>query len=131
MSFPKRAGNSAKNVALALIDDCHIVAEPYFSSAPPQETEKAATNQENATESTTQEGKPKSRIAAEILANGYILQDQIVAKGLEYDNKYGLSSRLTGYLSSLQANGKILIWFVWWPTWRLNALLFFYSQAVR
>lgn len=35
-----------------------------------------------------------------------MLQDHVVAKGLEYDNKYNVSSRLTGFLSSLQSNGK-------------------------
>lgn len=35
-----------------------------------------------------------------------MLQDHVVAKGLEYDNKYNVSSRLTGFLSTLQSNGK-------------------------
>ena len=84
----------------ALIDDSHIVAAPYFEStaAGNDEPEKEPEN--------AQETKPKARIAAEILANGYLLQDHIVAKGLEYDTKYHLSTRLTGYLSTLQDNSK-------------------------
>ncbi|KAI8149310.1 hypothetical protein BJV82DRAFT_505103, partial [Fennellomyces sp. T-0311] len=94
--------SAAKTAALlsnALIDDSHIVAAPYFESTTgSDEPEKEPEN--------AQETKPKSRIAAEILANGYLLQDHIVAKGLEYDSKYHLSTRLTGYLQTLQANMK-------------------------
>lgn len=86
---------------IALIDDSHIAATPYF--------ETASSNDETTGETetaTSQETKAKSRIAAEILANGYLLQDHIVAKGLEYDNKYSLTSRFNSYLSTLQNNGK-------------------------
>jgi hypothetical protein len=89
-------------VHLALIDDEHITVTPYFeSSFPVTEAEKDVDGAE-----TSQEAKPKSKIAAELLASGYHLQDQIVAKGLEYDGKYNVSSRLTGYLTYLQDNGK-------------------------
>ncbi|CAO3589566.1 unnamed protein product [Absidia cylindrospora] len=96
------AAKTASLLSSALIDDEHITVAPYFESAFPAESEKEA----DATESTTQEGKPKARIAAEILANGYLLQDQIVAKGLEYDGKYNVTSRLTGYLNYFQDNVK-------------------------
>ncbi|ORY96606.1 hypothetical protein BCR43DRAFT_557341 [Syncephalastrum racemosum] len=98
--------SAAKTAALlsnALIDDCHIVAAPYFDSVASNDNEKSVDSDE---QETTQESKAKGRIAAEILANGYMLQDQIVAKGLEYDNKYSLSSRFTSYLSTFQSNAK-------------------------
>ncbi|KAG0166818.1 hypothetical protein DFQ30_006759 [Apophysomyces sp. BC1015] len=101
ISFEREsAAKTASLLSNALIDECHIVAAPYFES-----TTSTETADHDAAE-TTQEAKPKSRIAAEILANGYVLQDQIVAKGLEYDSKYSLSSRLTGYLSMIQSNVK-------------------------
>ena len=91
----------------ALIDDKHIIATPYFEST-------ASTNDEPETQpENAQETKPKARIAAEILANGYLLQDHIVAKGLEYDTKYNLSTRLTGYMQTLQTNGKLLLYKFW------------------
>lgn len=86
---------------IALLDDSHIMAFPYFDIS--------SSDDENGIDSEhleTQESKPKSRIAAEILANGYILHDHVVAKGIEYDNKYNLSSRLTSLLNALQTNGK-------------------------
>lgn len=87
-----------------MIDECHISATPYFDALANEEKEEQANDGEANT--TNQESKPKTRIVAEMLANGYLLQDQIVAKGLEYDSKYSISSRLTGYLASLQSNVK-------------------------
>jgi hypothetical protein len=88
-----------------LIDDSHIVATPYFDVPASEQSEKG--NDGETSEHETQETKPKSRIAAEILANGYMLQDHVVAKGLEYDDKYNLTSRVTGILSTLQSNGML------------------------
>ncbi|CAO3629394.1 unnamed protein product [Mucor hiemalis] len=94
------AAKTATLLSNALIDDSHIIATPYFESTV---TEEKEIHEE---ENTSQEAKPKSRIAAEILANGYILQDQVVAKGLEYDSKYSFSTRLTGYFTALTSNVK-------------------------
>ncbi|KAI9306084.1 hypothetical protein BJ944DRAFT_56455 [Cunninghamella echinulata] len=95
------AAKTASLLSSALIDNEHITVAPYFESAFPVEAEKEA--EQNGA---SQESKPKARIAAEILASGYLLQDQIVAKGLEYDSKYNVTSRLTGYLSYFQNNVK-------------------------
>ncbi|KAG0743133.1 hypothetical protein G6F57_010362 [Rhizopus arrhizus] len=95
------AAKTASLLSNALLDDSHIMALPYFDIS--------SSDDENGIDSEhleTQESKPKSRIAAEILANGYILQDHVVAKGIEYDNKYNLSSRLTSFLNALQTNVK-------------------------
>lgn len=86
---------------VALVDDSHIIATSYFD-IPLSDNEKSIEGDE------TQESKPKSRIAAEILANGYLLQDHVVAKGLEYDTKYNLSTRLSQLLTTFQTNGKSL-----------------------
>lgn len=105
---------------IALIDDSHITAAPYFETT---SAEDKTPEQDNA-EPTRQENKPKSRIAAEILANGYLLQDHVVAKGLEYDQKYNLSSRLQNYLTQLQANGNDCYRYMKHLFhWRLNVLL--------
>jgi hypothetical protein len=94
------AAKTAVLLSNALIDDSHIAVAPYFESAAP-----TADKEE---EETTQEGKPKTKIFAELLAHGYIIQDQVVAKGLEYDKKYAVQSRVTSYLSGLQAHAKQL-----------------------
>jgi len=94
------AAKTAVLLSNALIDDSHIVVAPYF--------EATATSADKDEEETTQEGKPKTRVFAELLAQGYIIQDQVVAKGLEYDKKYAVQSRFTSYLGGLQARAKQL-----------------------
>ncbi|KAI8889706.1 hypothetical protein K501DRAFT_328868 [Backusella circina FSU 941] len=95
------ASKTAVILSNALVDDSHITVA-YFFEGIPEATERSVESEQE----TTQETKAKSRIAAEILASGYMLQDHVVAKGLEYDNKYNLTSRFTGFLGSLQSNVK-------------------------
>lgn len=93
------AAKTATLLTNALIDDSHITVEAYFKDAIP-------TGDEVHDES--QEGKPKSKIIAEYLAAGYQLQDQVIAKGLEYDQKYNLSDKVKAYLAQLQETVKQL-----------------------
>ncbi|KAI8077842.1 uncharacterized protein BX664DRAFT_287428 [Halteromyces radiatus] len=97
------AARTAALLSHALIDESHISASPYFASSFSFDDKGSDDGSEA---STSQESKPKSRIVAEILASGYILQDHIVTKGLEYDNQYRFSTKLFGYLTTLQANVK-------------------------
>ncbi|KAG8993236.1 hypothetical protein FRB93_002073 [Tulasnella sp. JGI-2019a] len=48
-----------------------------------------------------QEDKPRSGIAAEYLAKGYLLSDGILQKAIEMDKKNGISQRFLNYLGSL------------------------------
>ncbi|ORX60552.1 hypothetical protein DM01DRAFT_1365875 [Hesseltinella vesiculosa] len=98
------AAKTASLLSTALIDNEHITVTPYFESAFPADGEKEG----DFVEGSAQESKAKSRIAAEILANGYLLHDHVVAKGLEYDSKYNVTGRLTGYLQYLHSNVKQL-----------------------
>lgn len=59
-----------------------------------------------------QEEKPKAIIFAEILAAGYILQDAIIERGIEFDLKYGVSECIKQYLAQLQANRTLNLDFV-------------------
>ncbi|KAI8060233.1 hypothetical protein BC940DRAFT_160716 [Gongronella butleri] len=95
------AARTAALLSNALIDDSHIVVGPFYSSEFIFD-DKAS----DAGSDASQETKPKSRIVAEILANGYLLQDQIVAKGLEYDQRYHFTDKLNVYFSMLQSNVK-------------------------
>ncbi|KDQ08303.1 hypothetical protein BOTBODRAFT_179937 [Botryobasidium botryosum FD-172 SS1] len=45
--------------------------------------------------------KPRAGIAAEYLAKGYLLSDQILNKAIEIDNKQGISTRFLAYIKSL------------------------------
>ncbi|CAO3612091.1 unnamed protein product [Cunninghamella blakesleeana] len=95
------AARTAALLSNALLDEHHITASPFYSDYFSFD-DKASDDGSEA----SQESKPKSRIVAEILANGYILQDQIVAKGLHYDERYRFSTTLLSYLNKLQSNVK-------------------------
>lgn len=45
-----------------------------------------------------QEDKPRSRIVAEYLAQGYALSDQAIMKAIDLDQKHGVSSKFTSAL---------------------------------
>lgn len=53
-----------------------------------------------------QEDKPRSRIAAEYLAHGYVLTDSALQKAIALDQKHGISSRFTQTLSSFDSKYK-------------------------
>ncbi|RUS13409.1 hypothetical protein BC937DRAFT_95376 [Endogone sp. FLAS-F59071] len=93
--------NGTPNFALyriqAVIDDSNITVEPYFKDA-------VSTTVDEPAAPTTQDGKTVTNVIAEILASGYKLQDQIIAKGLEYDSKYGVTSIVQTYFARIQEN---------------------------
>jgi len=57
-----------------------------------------------------QEDKPRAAIAAEYLAKGYILSDNILQRAIDIDAKQGISSRFLSYFRSLdQGLGERLV----------------------
>ncbi|RSH84768.1 uncharacterized protein EHS24_006293 [Apiotrichum porosum] len=48
-----------------------------------------------------QEDKPKAAIAAEYLANGYLLGDHIIQKAIDVDSKQGISKRFLSFLDNI------------------------------
>ncbi|KAF8208590.1 hypothetical protein K438DRAFT_1436055, partial [Mycena galopus ATCC 62051] len=48
-----------------------------------------------------QSDKPRAAVAAEYLARGYTLSDQVLNRAIELDNKHGISSRFLSYLTHL------------------------------
>ena len=48
-----------------------------------------------------QEEKPKYAIFAQLLADGYVISDQVIAKGIEFDKKNGVSSRFNEFITGL------------------------------
>ncbi|KAJ3485840.1 hypothetical protein NLI96_g4663 [Meripilus lineatus] len=51
-----------------------------------------------------QTDKPRAGIAAEYLAKGYTLSDQILQRAIELDNKQGISRRFLSYFQSLDTS---------------------------
>ncbi|KAK7048099.1 RRM domain-containing protein [Favolaschia claudopus] len=56
---------------------------------------------EDPVHSIDQSDKPRAGIAAEYLARGYTLSDQILNKAIEIDNSNGISKRFLSYLTQL------------------------------
>lgn len=54
----------------------------------------------------SQEDKPRSRIAAEYLAHGYRLGDNVLQKAIQLDNQHGYSSRFTQALANFDSKTK-------------------------
>ncbi|PCH40352.1 hypothetical protein WOLCODRAFT_88638 [Wolfiporia cocos MD-104 SS10] len=48
-----------------------------------------------------QSDKPRAAIAAEYLAKGYALQDHVLQRAIELDNKHGISTQFLNYIQSL------------------------------
>uniref|UniRef100_A0A060T925 ARAD1D12188p n=1 Tax=Blastobotrys adeninivorans TaxID=409370 RepID=A0A060T925_BLAAD len=70
-----------------------------------QETPENATK--NGQEDISQEYKPRATILAEYLAQGYVLGDRVIDRGLELDAKHGISSRFTHFLQDLDSKYKV------------------------
>ncbi|KIY47696.1 hypothetical protein FISHEDRAFT_74366 [Fistulina hepatica ATCC 64428] len=51
-----------------------------------------------------QTDKPRAAIAAEYVAKGYILSDQILQRAIELDKQKGISTRFLNYLQTLDKN---------------------------
>ncbi|KIJ60280.1 hypothetical protein HYDPIDRAFT_161149 [Hydnomerulius pinastri MD-312] len=56
---------------------------------------------QHAGESFEQSDKPRAGIAAEYLAKGYKLSDQILQRAIEIDTKQGISSKFLSYMTNL------------------------------
>jgi RNA recognition motif-containing protein len=95
------AAKTAVLLSNALIDESHITVESYFPTS-------GEPKKEHAVDDTTQEAKPKSNIMAEILASGYVLTDNVIAKGIEFDSKYAFTKRIQDYLQKLTTTAQQL-----------------------
>lgn len=54
-----------------------------------------------------QEDKPRSRIAAEYLAHGYVLSDKAIQRALDLDKQHGISQRFTNALTQFDSKYKV------------------------
>lgn len=84
--------NSVQVTSAANLDD---LAGDKAASAPEAKDEHA--------ENLEQEDKPRSRIFAEYLAQGYAISDQAIQKAIALDQKRGFSQRFTTALSSFDS----------------------------
>lgn len=72
----------------------------------PSEEESYTHNAERDSDEITQEEKPRSRIIAEYLAQGYAIGDQAIQKSIDLDHKHGVSARFLQTLQNLDNKTK-------------------------
>jgi len=68
-------------------------------------TAKGADSSEDGAE-VAQEDKPRSRIAAEMLAHGYVIGDNAIQRALALDQQHGISTRFTSALTQFDQRFK-------------------------
>lgn len=96
------------------MDENPIFVEPFFKTATAATTATTTTVKEpikNRAETDIssdaqqkQENKSVSHVMTELLASGYVLTDSVIAKGAEFDEKHGVSTRMSGYLNKVGIN---------------------------
>lgn len=102
--------DSAANTAVqfsevAVIDDNPIKVEPYFKSAAADSPDTKLQSAEVTTDtSQSKDGKSVSHVMAELLASGYVLTDNVLKKGVEFDERYNVSTRVNGYINKMAVN---------------------------
>lgn len=85
---------------IAVVGDYPIQVESYFKAGGEEPINNTAETDKEI--NPAQENKSVSHVTAELLASGYILTESVVAKGVEFDEKHGVSSRMGGYLSKVK-----------------------------
>lgn len=75
------------------MDDHPIIVESFY---------KTGVEEPIADTTVVTQAKSVSHVMAELLASGYVLTEPVVAKGVAFDEKHGVSSRVGGYLNKVK-----------------------------
>ncbi|KAI9304552.1 hypothetical protein BJ944DRAFT_266668 [Cunninghamella echinulata] len=97
-----KGAQTALLLSNALVDERHLDISLYFEDLSIDEKEKGehvATSEQQ-----DQESKPVSNIMTEILAAGYQLSDQVLAKGIAFDHKFGVREKVEHYYEQIRKN---------------------------
>ncbi|KAK6497476.1 hypothetical protein TWF481_011884 [Arthrobotrys musiformis] len=98
---------SAARTAL-LLDNTQLSGVPIHVSAPASLSDlQHEVEHQPELEHPRQEDKPRTAIFAEYLASGYHLGDQILQRGIEFDEKRGISSKFRKFLVDLDSKHKV------------------------
>lgn len=84
------------------LDNAVIQVTIPAASGDPQPSGSPTTPEPGDHEVIKQEDKPRSAIAAEYLAHGYILGDQAIAKAIALDQKHGISAKFSNCFHKIQ-----------------------------
>jgi len=85
----------------ALLDKTELNGLAVKVDVAPSISELAGSSQAPASaEELKQEDKPRAAIFAEYLSHGYVIGDHVLQKGIDLDNKHGISKKFSDYLTS-------------------------------
>lgn len=85
------------------MDDCPIVVEPYHKAGVVEPIiTKPGVEEPITTTTAPVVNKSVSHVMAELLASGYVLTEPVVAKGVAFDEKHGVSTRVSGYINKVK-----------------------------
>lgn len=71
------------------------------STGAAQDEDHYTQNADRDTDEITQEDKPRSRIVAEYLAQGYVIGDKAIQQAIDLDHKHGVSNRFLNTITNL------------------------------
>ncbi|EWC47078.1 hypothetical protein DRE_03447 [Drechslerella stenobrocha 248] len=102
---------SAAKTAL-LLDNTQLSGVPIYVSAAAslsdlQNEAEAAGTSAHDEGVPRQEDKPRTAILAEYLAHGYVIGDKVLQRGIEFDEKNGISSRFRKFLADIDDRHKV------------------------
>ncbi|KAK9382818.1 uncharacterized protein V2V93DRAFT_363583 [Kockiozyma suomiensis] len=80
-----------------------VVVESDSDVAPRQAKENTSDTDDHAFGDVPQEAKPKAAVLAEIMSHGYKLSDKALQRATELDEKHGISSRFSKFLSDMDS----------------------------
>jgi len=66
-------------------------------------TERSTTAHEADEDEIRQEDKPRTTVLAEYLSHGYVIGDNVLQKALDLDDKHGITTKFSTYLTQLDA----------------------------
>lgn len=85
----------------------HVSSASSIDQVATQAGSAATSAAQTADHDISQEDKPRSRIAAEYLAHGYALSDNVIKKALDMDKQHGYSNRFTAALQNFDQKYKV------------------------
>lgn len=85
----------------------HVSSASTIDQVATQAGSAATSAAQTADHDLSQEDKPRSRIAAEYLAHGYALSDNVLQKALDMDKQHGYSNKFTSALQNFDQKYKV------------------------
>ncbi|CZT16080.1 related to actin cytoskeleton protein (VIP1) [Ramularia collo-cygni] len=85
----------------------HVTSAQSLDQLASGKTASSADEKEKDGDDIAQEDKPRARVAAEMLAHGYVISDQAIQRALALDQQHGVSTKFQNALTNFDAKYKV------------------------